>query len=123
MEKINIISERMIVESSTFGQILQVAAFLALSIGALCWLKACLDWDISTKRIIPIIIGLFLVCFTVLGQYYLIPYVSTDTGRKEYKCTINEDIPFNEITKMYNIVEYDNKNNVWTLEDKERKNK
>ena len=42
---------------------------------------------------------------------------SKNTGRYKYEATIDEDVPFTEVYKKYDVVKQ--KGNIWVLKDKE----
>ena len=67
-----------------------------------------------------IIIGgiLFLITYIVIGAADL--EKSKNTGRYKYEATIDENVPFTEVYKKYDVVKQ--KGDIWVLRDKEVKN-
>ena len=84
-------------------------------------------WIISAMLIVigficsfkwPVIISgfLFLITCIVIGTVDL--EKSKNTGRYKYEATIDEDVPFIEVYKKYDVVKQ--KENIWVLKDKEK---
>ena len=85
-------------------------------------------WIISAMLIViglicsskwPLIVGgiLFLITNIVIGAVDL--EKSKNTGRYKYEATIDENVPFIEVYKKYDVVKQ--KGDIWVLKDKEVK--
>lgn len=60
---------------------------------------------------------LFLITIITIGTVNV--EKSKNTGRYKYEVTIDDDVPFTEIYKKYDVVEQ--KGDIWVLKDKEVK--
>ena len=59
----------------------------------------------------------FLICLISVISIIVSLNIRKPTGRYEYKVTIDNDVPIQEVYENYKIVEKDGK--IWILEDKE----
>lgn len=88
--------------------------FIVLIISAIVMAIAIFSIDNCNSRgqLIWFLISLISVISIIVGLNIRKP-----TGRYEYKVTIDNDVPIQEVYENYKIVEKDGK--IWILEDKE----
>ena len=86
-------------------------------------------WCVSAILVIIGLICDFKWPVIISGILFLMPYItmctvdlekSKNTGRYKYEATIDEDVPFTEVYKKYDVVKQ--KGDIWVLRDKENKN-
>ena len=62
-------------------------------------------------------IFLLIALCSLIAIFITLILPEEDSGRYTYKCTISEDVNFNDIYENYNVIGQEGK--IWTLEDKE----
>ena len=114
MNGINILNQTEIMEYTCEQNIFYSVLVIVLFISAILFvigLVGSFKW--------PGIIGgiLFLITSIIIGTVNV--EKSKNTGRYKYEVTIDDDVPFTEIYKKYDVVKQ--KGDIWVLKDKEVK--
>ena len=115
MNGINILNQKELMEYSfeanVFFAVLVIVWFIS-AIAFIIGLIGSFKW--------PEIIGGFLFLITCIATCTVDLEKSKNTGQYKYEATIDEDVPFIEVYKKYDVVKQ--KGDIWVLRDKEVKN-
>ena len=66
-----------------------------------------------------IILGLCLFCSSILVSRALNDYFFNPVYDTEYTVTISDEVSYNEFTKKYEVLEYNEENNTYVIREKE----
>ena len=69
-----------------------------------------------------IILGLCLFCFSIIVSRALNDCFFNPVYNTEYTVTISDEVSYNEFTKKYEILEYNEKDNTYVIKEKENVN-
>ena len=114
MNGINILNRKELMEYSfeanVFFAVLVIVWFIS-AIAFIIGLIGSFKW--------PAIIGGFFLIITFITLETVDLEKSKHTGRYKYEATIDDEVPFIEVYKKYDVVKQ--KGNIWVLKDKEVK--
>ena len=113
MTGINILNKTAIMEHTCAQHIFFAVLLIAWCISAILVIIG-LICDSKWSTIIGGI--LFLITCIVIGAADL--EKSKNTGRYKYEATINDNVPFTEVYKKYDVIKQ--KGKIWILKDKEK---
>lgn len=113
MSGINILNQKEIMEYSFADNMFFAVLFIVWFISAIALLIGLIG---SFKW--PAIIGGFLLIITVITLGAADLEKSKHTGQYKYEATIDDNVPFTEVYKKYDVVKQ--KGKIWILKDKEK---
>lgn len=112
IEGIEILNKTKIYEMSNVAEMIAFFSIIILGISLILMIISLAN----NKDDLAIIFGFIILCSLIISLVaFLLP--GKDSGRYTYKCTISEDVNFNDIYENYNVIGQEGK--IWTLEDKE----
>lgn len=115
IEGIEILNKTKIYEMSNVAENVAIISAIILSISFILMIIS-LSND---EENLAIIFSLIMLCSLIIALVaFLLP--EKDSGIYTYKCTISENVNFNDVYENYNVIGQEGK--IWTLEDKEVNN-
>lgn len=113
IEGVTILSKEMIMEPDIRISFI-IFIFGILTIGAGVFIS-CLYINIDIRGVT---IGCIITVIGIIVYVVSLRFpVEVESGRYQYKATIEKSVSFNEVYEKYNVIEQDG--NLWILEDKE----
>ena len=114
MNGINILNETPIMKFSTTQENLSVILLTIIVVSVIGLIMGLIFVD-HVWWLSIVCSGLFMICI-ILGCIFCTEK-TYNTGRYKYEATIDEDVPFTEVYKKYDVVKQ--KGDIWVLKDKE----